>query len=53
MEHHRISKILNDSAISKFMIRKWIEISNFSGNQYFFNKNISFKTPMLRSNLCD
>ena len=40
MEHHKISKLLNDSAVSKFVTRKWIEVKNF-------------KTLMLRSDLCD
>ena len=52
MEHFKISKLLNDSAVSKFMTRKWIEVKKLSGDQYFINKIIRFKTPMLRSNLC-
>ena len=33
------------------MIRKWIEINDLSGDQYSVNKNILFKTSMLRSDL--
>ena len=34
------------------MTRKWIELNNLSGGQYSVNKNIRFKTPILRSDLC-
>ena len=53
MEHHKISKLLNDSIVSKFATRKWIEVNNLSGGQYSVNKNIKLKVPTLRSNLCD
>ena len=39
--------------IKLFVTRKWIEVNNLSGGQYSIHKNIRFKTPMLRSNLCD
>ena len=35
------------------MTRKWIKANDLSGGQYSVNKNIRFKTPMLRSNVCD
>ena len=53
MEHHKISKLLNDSTVSKFVIRKWIEVNDLSGGQYSGNKNERFKMLMLRSNLCE
>ena len=31
MEHHQISKLLNDSTASKFQTRKWIEVNDLSG----------------------
>ena len=34
------------------MTRQWIKINNSSRSQYSFIKNIRFKTPMLRSDLC-
>ena len=37
----------------KFVTTNWIELNDLSGSQYSVNKNTSFKTPMLRSNLCD
>ena len=35
------------------MTKKWIEVNDISGEQYSVNKNIRFKTPMQRSDLCD
>ena len=35
------------------MTRKWVDINDLSVGQYSVNKNISFKTPMLRSDFCD
>ena len=37
----------------KFVTIKWIEVNDLSGGQYSIKKNVSFKTPMLRSDLCD
>ena len=31
MEHPKISKLLNDSTVSKFVTRKWIEVNDLSG----------------------
>ena len=39
--------------MSKILTRKWIEVNYLSGGQCSVNKNIRFKTPMLRSDLCD
>ena len=52
MKHHKIYKLLNYSIVLKFVTRKWIKANDLSGNQYSANKNIRFKTPILRSNLC-
>ena len=52
MEHWKISKFLKDSTTSKFVTRKWIEVNDLSGGQYSINKNIRFKTPTSRSDLC-
>ena len=35
------------------MTRKSIKVNNLSGSQYSANKNIRFKNPMLRLQLCD
>ena len=33
MEHHKISKILNDSTVSKFVTKKWVKVNNLSSGQ--------------------
>ena len=53
MEHHKISRLLNDLTVSKFVTRKWIKVNDLSDGQYSVNKNIRFKTTMLRSNFCN
>ena len=53
MEHYKISKLLKNSTVSKFMTKKWVKVNALSGGQYCVNKNIKFKTSMLRSDLCD
>ena len=52
-EHDKLSKLLNDSTVSKFVTRKWIEVNDLSNGQYSTNKNISFKIPMLIPGLCN
>ena len=52
MEHHQISKLLNNSTASKFEARKWSEV-NLSGAQNSVGRNIRFKTPVIKSHLCD
>ena len=47
MEHSKISKLLNDSTVSKFLTRKWIEVNDLLGDQYSVDKNTRFNTPML------
>ena len=53
MKHYKISKLLNDSTVSKFVTTKWVEVNDLSSGQHSVNKSIKFKTSMLRSNLCD
>ena len=53
MEHYKRSKLSNDSTVSMFETKKLIEVNDLSVGQYSANKNIRFKTPMLRSDLCD
>ena len=38
---------------SKFKTRNWAEINDEARGTYSPNKQIKFKTSMLRSNLCD
>ena len=51
MERYKISKLLNDSTVSKFVTRKWIAVNDLSNAQYSVDKNVRFKTSMLRTDL--
>ena len=53
MEHHQISKLLNNSTASKFETRKWSEVNDLLGAQNSVGRNIRFKTPVIKSHLCD
>ena len=63
MEYDKINNLLRseelDSAVgsesenlSKFVTREYVRVNSLS-NTYDENKSIRFKTPMLRSDLCD
>ena len=47
--------LLNDESnkSSKFRTRNWVEINDEARGTYSHNKQIKFKTLMLRSSLCD
>ena len=49
MELYKISKLLHNSTISKFVTKKWVKLNDLSSGQYSVNKNIRFKTSMLKS----
>ena len=51
MEYQKISNLLNDelSQPSKFRARNWVEINDEVRGTYSPNKQIKFKTSMLRS----
>ena len=53
MEHYKISQLLNDSTVLKFVTKKWIEVNYLSSGQYFASRNIRFKISMLKSDLYD
>ena len=53
MEYNKISKLVKNSTVSKFVIRKWTEVSDLANGQYSVEKNISFKIPMLRPDSCE
>ena len=53
MEYYKISKLINNSTVSNFVTKKWIEANHVSGGKYSPNKNISFKTLMLISYFCN
>ena len=39
--------------VPRFITKKWIEVHDQSGEMYNTNKQVRFKTSMLRSDLCD
>ena len=55
MEYQKIANLLNDASNkpSKFRTRNWVEINDDVRGIYSPNKQIRFKTTMLRSSLCD
>ena len=57
MEYDKINNLLlsednETEKLSKFVTREYVRVNSLS-NMYNENKSIRFKTPMLRSNLCD
>ena len=44
---HKISKLLNDLTVSKFVKIKLIEVNDLSSRKFSINKNIRLKTPKL------
>ena len=55
MEYKEIRNLLDNipDKIPRFITKKWIEVHDQSGETYNTNKQIRFKTSMLRSDLCD
>ena len=55
MEYQKIANLLSDESNkpSKFRTRNWVEINDEARGTYSPNKQIKFKTAMLRSSLCD
>ena len=55
MEHQKIANLLNDDSNkpSKFRTRNWVQINDKARGTYSPNKQIKFKTSMLRYSLCD
>ena len=53
MEYQKITNLLDDSSnkTSKFRIKKWAEINDESRGTYNDDKQIRFKTTMLKSSL--
>ena len=54
MEYDKINSLLGSESenLSKFVTREYVRVNSLS-NTYNENKSIRFKTPMLRSDLCD
>ena len=55
MEYQKITNLLDSipDKVPRSVTKKWIEVHDQSGEMYNTNKQIRFKTTMLRSNLCD
>ena len=55
MEYQKITNLLDNipEKVPRFITKKWIEVSYQSGGAYNTKKQIRFKTPMLRFDLCD
>ena len=54
MEYNKINNLLDSESenLSKFVTRDYAKVNSLSST-YNENKSIRFKTPMLRSDLCD
>ena len=55
MEYQKITNLLDDSSnkTSKFRTKTWVEINDESRGKYNDDKQVKFKTTMLKSSLCD
>ena len=55
MEYQKIANLLDSASNqpSKFRTKNWVEINNESRRTYSANRQINFKTSMLRSSLCE
>ena len=55
MEYDKIINLLGNvpDKAPRFVSKKWVEINDESGGTYNVNKEIRFKTNMLRNDLCD
>ena len=55
MECQKIANLLNDTTNkpSKFRTKNWVEINDDIRSAFSPNKQIRFKTAMLKSSLCD
>ena len=55
MEYRKLANLSDNSSNrpSKFRTRNWVEINDDIRGAYSPNKQIRFKTAILRSSLCD
>ena len=55
MEYQKIANLLDSASNkpSKFITKNWVEINDDIRGVYSTNKQIRFKTAILRSSLCD
>ena len=54
MEYQKITNLLGNipGKVPRFITKNWIKVHDQSGDSYNTNKQIRFKTPILRSDLC-
>ena len=54
MKYQKITNLLGNTPdkVPRFITKKWTEVYDQSGETYNTNKQIRFKTSMLRSDLC-
>ena len=55
MEYQTIKNLpdTTSGSVPRFITKKMIEVHDQSGGSYNINKQIRFKIPVLRSDLCD
>ena len=55
MEYQKITNLLGNTSdkVPKFITKRWIEVHDQSGETYNTNKQMTFNTSMLSSDLCD
>ena len=55
MKYQKTENLLNDESNqpSKFTMKNWVEINDEGRGEYFPDKQIRYKTAILRSILCD
>ena len=55
MEYQKILNLVDTTSdsVPRFVTKKWVKVHDPSGEAYSTNKQIRFKTSMLRSDLCD
>ena len=55
MEYEKVAHLLDNTSNqpSKFRTKTWVEINDESRGTYSVNRQINFKTSMLRPSLCD
>ena len=55
MEYQKIANLLDNTSYqpSKFRTKNWVEVNDESRGTYSVNRQINFKTSLLRSSLWD
>ena len=53
MEYQKILNLLNEASDSKFLTRKWSIVNDNLKANYGIRNEITYKTEVLKSNLCD